>query len=291
MQDQPLTRFVFPTAAVWPRVCGAAADLCVFFAFEDGRAHPMSWSKPRVPILLTVADVRKPNRHKLRRWVSSTPGIKVVSLKMPKKSQWYLGCLCLSCRRQVWVLSECSRWSFWGARGWGRPPSSVASAQASRRRGWTPLWVSFAFTHTLFLVWLKHLKNPWNPTGIDFQMKTLTVGSTTITLQLWDTAGQERSVPHTHEPCFYFSQLFVDFYVGCMLSPHTLSCSVYSGSAALLSNTTAEQTASWPCTTWRAPPPSPRSEGGCTLWRWARKDHMDVLDGKQNMQNSLSSFE
>ncbi|XP_039989653.1 EF-hand calcium-binding domain-containing protein 4A [Xiphias gladius] len=28
--------------------------------------------------------------------------------------------------------------------------------------------------------------------GIDFQMKTLTVGSTTITLQLWDTAGQER---------------------------------------------------------------------------------------------------
>ncbi|XP_047451766.1 EF-hand calcium-binding domain-containing protein 4A isoform X2 [Mugil cephalus] len=28
--------------------------------------------------------------------------------------------------------------------------------------------------------------------GIDFQMKTLTVDSTTITLQLWDTAGQER---------------------------------------------------------------------------------------------------
>nr|XP_020475050.1 EF-hand calcium-binding domain-containing protein 4A [Monopterus albus]XP_020475051.1 EF-hand calcium-binding domain-containing protein 4A [Monopterus albus] len=28
--------------------------------------------------------------------------------------------------------------------------------------------------------------------GIDFQMKTLTLGSTTITLQLWDTAGQER---------------------------------------------------------------------------------------------------
>lgn len=99
------------------------------------------------------------------------------------------------------------------------------------------------------------------------------------------------SPTHMHEPCFYFSQLFVDFYVGCMLSPHTLSCSVYSGSAALLSNTTAEQTASWPCTTWRAPPPSPRSEGGCTLWRWARKDHVDVLDGKQNMQNSLSSFE
>lgn len=29
--------------------------------------------------------------------------------------------------------------------------------------------------------------------GIDFKMKTLTLGSTTITLQLWDTAGQERS--------------------------------------------------------------------------------------------------
>lgn len=29
--------------------------------------------------------------------------------------------------------------------------------------------------------------------GIDFQMKTLTLGSTTIILQLWDTAGQERS--------------------------------------------------------------------------------------------------
>ncbi|KAM3609131.1 uncharacterized protein V6R79_009998 [Siganus canaliculatus] len=28
--------------------------------------------------------------------------------------------------------------------------------------------------------------------GIDFQMKTLTLGSTSITLQLWDTAGQER---------------------------------------------------------------------------------------------------
>ncbi|KAK5927930.1 hypothetical protein CgunFtcFv8_013035 [Champsocephalus gunnari] len=28
--------------------------------------------------------------------------------------------------------------------------------------------------------------------GIDFQMKTLSVGSTTVTLQLWDTAGQER---------------------------------------------------------------------------------------------------
>ncbi|KAM3869951.1 EF-hand calcium-binding domain-containing protein 4A-like [Diretmus argenteus] len=28
--------------------------------------------------------------------------------------------------------------------------------------------------------------------GIDFQMKTLTLGSTTIVLQLWDTAGQER---------------------------------------------------------------------------------------------------
>ncbi|XP_029290364.1 ras-related protein Rab-13 [Cottoperca gobio] len=28
--------------------------------------------------------------------------------------------------------------------------------------------------------------------GIDFQMKTLSLGSTTITLQLWDTAGQER---------------------------------------------------------------------------------------------------
>ncbi|XP_034542383.1 EF-hand calcium-binding domain-containing protein 4A isoform X2 [Notolabrus celidotus] len=28
--------------------------------------------------------------------------------------------------------------------------------------------------------------------GIDFQMRTLTLGSTTITLQLWDTAGQER---------------------------------------------------------------------------------------------------
>lgn len=29
--------------------------------------------------------------------------------------------------------------------------------------------------------------------GIDFQMKTLTLDSTSITLQLWDTAGQERS--------------------------------------------------------------------------------------------------
>nr|XP_046251386.1 EF-hand calcium-binding domain-containing protein 4A isoform X2 [Scatophagus argus] len=28
--------------------------------------------------------------------------------------------------------------------------------------------------------------------GVDFQMKTVTLGSTTITLQLWDTAGQER---------------------------------------------------------------------------------------------------
>lgn len=29
--------------------------------------------------------------------------------------------------------------------------------------------------------------------GIDFQMKTLRLGSTDVTLQLWDTAGQERS--------------------------------------------------------------------------------------------------
>ncbi|XP_042351933.1 EF-hand calcium-binding domain-containing protein 4B-like [Plectropomus leopardus] len=28
--------------------------------------------------------------------------------------------------------------------------------------------------------------------GMDFQMKTLSLGSTTVTLQLWDTAGQER---------------------------------------------------------------------------------------------------
>lgn len=29
--------------------------------------------------------------------------------------------------------------------------------------------------------------------GVDFQMKTLILNSTTVTLQLWDTAGQERS--------------------------------------------------------------------------------------------------
>lgn len=38
-----------------------------------------------------------------------------------------------------------------------------------------------------------HFYNKMSATvGIDFQMKTVTLGSTTITLQLWDTAGQER---------------------------------------------------------------------------------------------------
>ncbi|XP_073329004.1 EF-hand calcium-binding domain-containing protein 4A [Pagrus major] len=38
-----------------------------------------------------------------------------------------------------------------------------------------------------------HFHNKMSTTvGIDFQMKTVTLGSTTITLQLWDTAGQER---------------------------------------------------------------------------------------------------
>ncbi|XP_044050483.1 EF-hand calcium-binding domain-containing protein 4A isoform X4 [Siniperca chuatsi] len=38
-----------------------------------------------------------------------------------------------------------------------------------------------------------HFYSKMNATvGIDFQMKTLTLGSTTIVLQLWDTAGQER---------------------------------------------------------------------------------------------------
>ncbi|XP_036963879.1 EF-hand calcium-binding domain-containing protein 4A [Acanthopagrus latus] len=38
-----------------------------------------------------------------------------------------------------------------------------------------------------------HFYNKMSATvGIDFQMKTVTVGSTTITMQLWDTAGQER---------------------------------------------------------------------------------------------------
>ncbi|XP_053283509.1 EF-hand calcium-binding domain-containing protein 4A isoform X1 [Pleuronectes platessa] len=36
------------------------------------------------------------------------------------------------------------------------------------------------------------LSNTSSTVGLDFQMKTLTVDSTTITLQLWDTAGQER---------------------------------------------------------------------------------------------------
>ncbi|XP_059190254.1 EF-hand calcium-binding domain-containing protein 4A isoform X2 [Centropristis striata] len=35
--------------------------------------------------------------------------------------------------------------------------------------------------------------------GIDFQMKTLTLGSTPITLQLWDTAGQERFLSITEQ--------------------------------------------------------------------------------------------
>ncbi|XP_026221280.1 EF-hand calcium-binding domain-containing protein 4A isoform X2 [Anabas testudineus] len=39
----------------------------------------------------------------------------------------------------------------------------------------------------------RRFSNKMNATvGIDFQMKTLTLGSTTVTLQLWDTAGQER---------------------------------------------------------------------------------------------------
>ncbi|XP_042268066.1 EF-hand calcium-binding domain-containing protein 4A [Thunnus maccoyii] len=38
-----------------------------------------------------------------------------------------------------------------------------------------------------------HFSSKMNATvGIDFQMKTITLDSTTITLQLWDTAGQER---------------------------------------------------------------------------------------------------
>ncbi|KAM9854784.1 EF-hand calcium-binding domain-containing protein 4A [Aulostomus maculatus] len=38
-----------------------------------------------------------------------------------------------------------------------------------------------------------HFSSQINATvGIDFQIKTITVGSTTVTLQLWDTAGQER---------------------------------------------------------------------------------------------------
>ncbi|CAG5957930.1 unnamed protein product [Menidia menidia] len=38
-----------------------------------------------------------------------------------------------------------------------------------------------------------HFYNKMSSTvGIDFQMKTLTLNSTTITMQLWDTAGQER---------------------------------------------------------------------------------------------------
>nr|XP_057931939.1 EF-hand calcium-binding domain-containing protein 4A [Doryrhamphus excisus]XP_057931940.1 EF-hand calcium-binding domain-containing protein 4A [Doryrhamphus excisus]XP_057931941.1 EF-hand calcium-binding domain-containing protein 4A [Doryrhamphus excisus] len=38
-----------------------------------------------------------------------------------------------------------------------------------------------------------HFYSPMSATaGIDFQMKTITLGSTSITLQLWDTAGQER---------------------------------------------------------------------------------------------------
>ncbi|XP_019934329.2 EF-hand calcium-binding domain-containing protein 4A isoform X1 [Paralichthys olivaceus] len=38
----------------------------------------------------------------------------------------------------------------------------------------------------------RFLSNTSSTVGLDFQMKTLTLDSTTITLQLWDTAGQER---------------------------------------------------------------------------------------------------
>lgn len=52
---------------------------------------------------------------------------------------------------------------------------------------------------------------------MDFQMKTLSVGSSTITLQLWDTAGQERSAPPrraAHAPARFSCFLsFLDFYV------------------------------------------------------------------------------
>ncbi|XP_019712670.1 EF-hand calcium-binding domain-containing protein 4A isoform X1 [Hippocampus comes] len=38
-----------------------------------------------------------------------------------------------------------------------------------------------------------HFCSPMSATaGVDFQMRTITLGSTSITLQLWDTAGQER---------------------------------------------------------------------------------------------------
>lgn len=53
--------------------------------------------------------------------------------------------------------------------------------------------------------------------GVDFQMKTLNLGSTTITLQLWDTAGQERS-DVTH---------FIPMFSSHIISYHLITRSFY----------------------------------------------------------------
>lgn len=104
------------------------------------------------------------------------------------------------------------------------------------------------------------LQNVAFPTGIDFQMKTIRLGSTSVTLQLWDTAGQERSeIPVIMSSFFFF--FFRNFLMSFF--------SRRSDSAASRSSTTARLRASWPCTTLLTSPLSPPSEAGWIRWRWA----------------------
>lgn len=107
--------------------------------------------------------------------------------------------------------------------------------------------------------------------GIDFQMKTLTLGSTNITLQLWDTAGQERS---EYWPSYSPFQSMNCLCLICTVCYSDFAVFIHPGFAASQSSTTAKLTASSPCMTWLTPPPSPLWEGGWTLWRWAGGDHM-----------------
>lgn len=87
--------------------------------------------------------------------------------------------------------------------------------------------------------------------GIDFQMKTLSLGSTTITLKLWDTAGQERWLHQCS--CHILSPInpYPDSYSILLIYNlwYNLFFISFAGFAASLSSITERLTGSWPCMT------------------------------------------